>query len=111
LDDATEATVKASEPFKVKGAGTGFMLIKRQVFEKLVGKVETYKNDANEEINEFFFLKKHPETQKQMSEDYTFCHVCRENGIDIHIAPWAAFAHVGTYNFRGSPVRMYKDLA
>jgi len=111
LDDATSATVKASEPFKVKGVGTGFMLVKREVFESLIGKVDKYRNDDNEEINEFFFLKKHPVTQRQMSEDYTFCFTCRENDIDVYIAPWAAFAHVGTYNFRGSPVRMYKDLA
>jgi len=111
LDDATSATVKASEPFKVKGVGTGFMLVKREVFESLIGKVDKYRNDDDEEINEFFFLKKHPVTQRQMSEDYTFCFTCRENGIDVYIAPWAAFAHVGTYNFRGSPVRMYKDLA
>ena len=110
LDDATDATVKATEPFPVKGVGTGFMLIKRQVLENLVGIVDSYKDDNDETINEFFFLKKNPQTGKQMSEDYTFCHVCRENGMHIYIAPWAAFTHTGTYEFKGSPVRIYKDL-
>jgi hypothetical protein len=110
LDDADKAIVKAGEPFEVKGIGTGFMLIKREVFEKLIGVVDTYVNDDEEVENEFFFLKKHPENGKQLSEDYTFCHVCRENGIKVYIAPWAAFSHVGTYEFKGSPVRMYKDL-
>lgn len=110
LDDSTEATVKATEPFEVKGIGTGFMLIKREVFQKLIGIVDTYVNDEEELEHEFFFLKKHPTSGKQLSEDYTFCHVCRENGIKVYIAPWAAFTHVGTYEFKGSPVRMYKDL-
>lgn len=111
LADVAQATVKATEPFKVAGAGTGFMLIKREVLKQLIGKVDSYKNDSDVWVNEFFYLQKHPVTGKQMSEDYSFCYKCRENGIDVYIAPWAAFTHVGTYNFKGSPVRMYKDLA
>lgn len=111
LGDIESAVVKATEPFEVKGIGTGFMLIKRDVLERLKGKVDTYLDDDGNTIHEYFFLKKSPETGKQMSEDYTFCQVCRENGIKIYMAPWAAFAHVGTYEFRGAPIRIYKDLA
>lgn len=109
LEGASEATVKATEPFEVKGVGTGFMLIKRSVFERLQGVVDTYLDDDEKVIHEYFSLIKEPETGKQLSEDYAFCMMCRKAGIKIHIAPWAAFSHVGTYEFKGSPVRTYKD--
>lgn len=109
LEDAVSATVKATEPFEVKAVGTGFILIKRSVFERLIGNVDTYLNDDSEVVHNFFPLMKNPETGKQMSEDYSFCYLCRQNGIKIHIAPWAAFSHVGTYEFKGSPIRIYKD--
>lgn len=111
LADAREATVKATEPFEVKGVGTGFMLIKKSVFERLQPHVDTYLDDDDKKIYEYFSLMKNPESGKQMSEDYTFCYKCRQIGIPIHIAPWAAFSHVGTYEFKGSPVRTYKDVA
>jgi hypothetical protein len=109
LEDAREATVKATEPFEVKGVGTGFMLIKRSVFERLMGNIETYLNDDDEIVHDFFPLMKEPESGKKMSEDYSFCYLCRQNGIKIYIAPWAAFSHIGTYEFKGSPIRTYKD--
>jgi hypothetical protein len=109
LEGASQATVKADEPFEVKGVGTGFMLIKRSVFERLQGVVDTYLDDDEKVIHEYFALMKDPESGKQMSEDYTFCMMCRKIGIKIYIAPWAAFSHVGTYEFKGSPVRTYKD--
>lgn len=110
LDDAKEVTVKASEPLEVKGVGTGFMLIKRSVFERLQKIVDTFLDDDDNEVYEYFKLLTHPETGKQMSEDYTFCYLCRKAGMKVYIAPWAAFTHIGTYEFKGSPVRMYKDL-
>lgn len=109
MKDAREATVKATEPFEVKGLGTGFMMVKKSVFERLQPHVDTFLDDNDKVIHEYFSLMKDPETGRQMSEDYTFCYQCRKHGMKIHIAPWAAFTHVGSYEFKGSPVRMYKD--
>lgn len=109
LGDVDSLTVKATEPFPVKGIGTGFMMIKKSVFERLQSKVDTYLDDDSKTIHEYFTLIKDPETGKQLSEDYAFCLMCRQLGIPIHVAPWAAFSHIGTYEFKGAPIRSYKD--
>ena len=105
VDNEKEKVVKAGEPLEVFGAGTGFMLIKKSVFERLEPHVERYIDSSSEmEINSFFFLMKDPDTGKQLSEDYAFCRLCREHGIKIHVAPWVRLGHSGTYMFEGSVV-------
>lgn len=105
VDNEKERVVKANEPLEVFGAGTGFMLIKRSVFERLEPHVEKYIDSTSEtEINSFFFLMKDPDTKKQLSEDYAFCRLCRQHGIKIHVAPWVRLGHSGTYLFEGSVV-------
>lgn len=104
VDYERERVVRANEPVEVFGAGTGFMLIKRGVFETLRDKVDTYVEDDGVVVNEFFFLMKDPVLGKQLSEDYAFCHLCRQNNIKIHVAPWVKLGHVGTYLFEGSVI-------
>ena len=105
VDNEKEKVVKAGEPLEVFGAGTGFMLIKKSVFERLEPHVEKYIDSNTEsEINSFFFLMKDPDTGKQLSEDYAFCRLCRQHGIKIHVAPWVRLGHSGTYLFEGSVV-------
>jgi hypothetical protein len=45
---AGEVTVPVNEPCEIYNAGTGFLLIKREVFEKLSDLVPTYKNDVHD---------------------------------------------------------------
>lgn len=104
VDYDKEKEVPVMEPAEVFGAGTGFMLIKKQVFETLKDKVQTYIDDDEQEIGEYFFLMKDPVLGKQLSEDYAFCHLCRENGIKIHVAPWVRLGHTGSYLFEGSVI-------
>lgn len=105
VDNEKERVVKANEPLEVFGAGTGFMLIKRSVFEYLEPHVEKYIDSSSDsEINSFFFLVKDPDTKKQLSEDYAFCRLCRQHGIKIYVAPWVRLGHSGTYLFEGSVV-------
>ena len=92
---------------EVEYFGTGFMLIKRDVFETLKSHVDTYLCDAEvsgaiskyEKINEFFYIEKEPETNRLLSEDYAFCRLWRKNGGKIHVAPWVNLVHVGTHFF------------
>lgn len=104
VNNEREKVVKAAEPVEVYGAGTGFMLIKRGVFELLRDKVDTYLEDDDSVTHEYFFLMKDPELGKQLSEDYAFCWLCRDNGVKIHIAPWVRLGHTGTYQFNGSVI-------
>ena len=92
------------EPFECAGAGTGYMLIKRRVFEEL--EVPAYRNDNKEALQmtsttlkNFFFLQIDSESNALMGEDYAFCALWRRQGGKVYIAPYARAAHHGSYTF------------
>jgi hypothetical protein len=110
LNNEKERVVSVNDPAEVFGAGTGFMLIKRSVFEALAPHTDTYVDSTSEKtVNSFFFLMKDPETGRQLSEDYAFCYLCRQHGIKIHVAPWVRLGHAGSYLFEGSAVPVIKE--
>ena len=109
VDYQNEVTVPRNEPIEVFAGGTGFMLIKREVFEKLKPVVKSYVNDVvdlsgqmgADRIYEYFPVFIEPETERLLSEDYAFCRIARDAGIKIHAAPWVQLGHFGTYLFEG----------
>jgi len=109
VDYAGQVTVPMNQPIEIWNGGTGFMLIKREVFEKLKGVVPSYVNNVTdlsgnlvvEPISEYFATSIEPETQVLLSEDYHFCKVARNNGFKVYAAPWAELSHVGNYIFEG----------
>jgi len=110
---AGETVVPLNDPVEIWNGGTGFMLIKREVFEKLKDVCPTYNNDvtdlggsiqAQAPIVEYFATSIEPETNRLLSEDYHFCRIARLNGIKVWGAPWVRLAHVGTYTFEGQLV-------
>ena len=110
IGDATEQEGNKYAPMEIANGGTGFMLIKREVFDGLIGKVPTYKNDVfaavdqerkQEVINEFFATSITEDTNRLLSEDYHFCKIAREAGFRVWAAPWAQLSHTGTYVFNG----------
>jgi hypothetical protein len=103
-------TVPVDQPVEIQNGGTGFMLIKREVFEALKQHVPYYMNDvadlgntmqAREQIYEYFATSIEEETERLLSEDYHFCAIYRKIGGRIYAAPWAQLAHIGTYMFEG----------
>jgi hypothetical protein len=107
---AHETTGNINEPMEIDNGGTGFMLIKRRVFEALLDKVPTYTNDMiqitdknpqRKIIHEFFATSIDETTNRLLSEDYHFCKLARQNGFKVYAAPWANLTHSGTYNFSG----------
>jgi hypothetical protein len=98
-------------PMEIANGGTGFMLIKREVFEGLIGKVPVYNNDVYtaidierkpQAINEFFTTSiTNDEDKRLLSEDYHFCKIARDAGFRVWAAPWAELSHTGTYIFNG----------
>jgi len=105
-----EVTVPIGEPVEIFNGGTGFMLINREVFEKLGEVVPSYSNDVvdlggkmaqSEPIKEFFTTSIEPGTNRLLSEDYHFCRIWRESGGQVFAAPWCQLAHIGTYTFEG----------
>jgi hypothetical protein len=110
VDYANTVTVPINQPVEIFNGGTGFMLIKREVFEKLGDHVPSYSNDVGdlsgamqpaEKIKEFFTTSIEPETNRLLSEDYHFCREWRLIDGKVWAAPWVQLAHVGTYAFEG----------
>ena len=108
---AGEVTVPVNEPVEIFNGGTGFMLIKREVFEKLAPTVPEYTNDVGdlsgqmkeaEKIKEYFATSIEPETNRLLSEDYHFCRIWRMAGGKVFAAPWAHLGHMGSYLFEGA---------
>jgi hypothetical protein len=99
-------TVPLNEPCEVFAIGTGFMLIKREVFEKMKEWTPQYRNDMNaykpgEKIYAFFMDPICPDTGRFLSEDYFFCNEWRRHGGKIYAAPWCQLGHMGSYMFEG----------
>jgi len=86
----------SGEPFQVKYAGSGYMLIRRSAFDKTKAKVETY-SDRGEQTYNFFTQAVHD--GELLSEDFNFC---RLYGGEIWVDPRARVGHFGAYRFRGS---------
>lgn len=96
---------------EINNGGTGFMLIKREVFEALVDKVPSYTNDIYlatvenpepEYIKEFFATSIDPESNRLLSEDYHFCVLARRHGFKVWADPMIDLSHTGTYIFTGA---------
>lgn len=116
IGNKAEEVTKLSEPLEISNGGTGFMLIKRKVFEALADKVPEYASDMYlatdierkpKIIKEFFATSIDPEEgNRLLSEDYHFCKIARKAGFRIWAAPWAQLTHCGTYNFSGALPRV-----
>lgn len=95
---------------EVRHTGTGFLLIKRSVFETLAPHVpqyraSTYKDPETGEyvkpLTKEFFATSIDETGALLSEDYHFCDLWRKHGGKIYVNPFIKLDHVGTYVYSG----------
>ena len=93
--------------------GTGFMLIKRQVIERMIAgypdtqyrTMQTYPSppETGAPYHNLFDCLVEPETRMYLSEDYTFCHRFRALGGQIWLDTRSRLRHVGSMEFEGSP--------
>jgi hypothetical protein len=102
---------------EVSKTGTGFMLIKRDVFEKLNAHPATkpFINDIGlpPELNPF--MKTYFDTavreNRYYSEDWTFCENWRDLGGQVWVDKRVLLKHTGTYVFDfQTQDQLYKDL-
>lgn len=90
---------------EVSKAGTGFLLTKRHVFEKLNSHpaVKPYKNDIGLDPMYDQYLKTYFDTAvrqgRYYSEDWTFCENWRDIGGKIWMDKRVLLKHTGTYTF------------
>ena len=103
---------------EVRHGGTGFMLIKRRVFEELEGHVPTYRvSSVQDEAGEYlrplvseYFATSIDEGGALLSEDYHFCELWRKHGGNIYANPFIKLEHVGTYVYTGDIVKAGGNL-
>lgn len=110
------------EPLEVMEIGTGFMLIKREVFTKFKEAYPQYSYkpdhlgqkhfDGSRMIHAYFdtIIDRGPDapgsSERYLSEDYFFCQMVRKLGVKIWLCPWMRTGHVGTYEFTGDLPRI-----
>jgi len=88
-------------------AATGFMMIRRQVFARLMDAYPDLRyrgdctNAAADEQFAFFDTLIDPETREYLPEDYAFCKRWRDIGGAVHVSVPGRFAHVGTRAYAG----------
>jgi len=90
---------------EVSKTGTGFLLMKKEVFEKLKSHpaVKQYKNDIGLDPVYDQYLKTYFDTavrqNRYYSEDWTFCENWRDMGGKVHVDKRVLLRHSGSYVF------------
>ena len=113
--------IQVAEPVDVLEIGTGFMMIKKQVFDDFReaypqfsytpdhNRSEHFKGDRN--IHAYFDTVIDSKaylgdiaggSDRYLSEDYFFCQFVRRIGYNIYLCPWMKLGHMGSYVFSGS---------
>ena len=102
---------------EVSKTGTGFMLIARDVFEKLNAHPATkpFMNDIGLPVELNPFMKTYFDTavreNRYYSEDWTFCENWRDLGGKVWVDKRVLLKHTGTYVFDfQTQDQLYKDL-
>lgn len=109
---ASHNQIPISEPAQIMETGTGFMMIKRNVFEKYEAAYPEYHYkpdhvrsehfDGSREIMAYFDCIIDPDSKRYLSEDYMFCQNVRKIGCKVWLCPWISTQHVGMMVFGGS---------
>jgi hypothetical protein len=110
---------QVTDPLEVLEIGTGFMMVKRGVFDKMkdaypmihykpdhVGQANF---DGTRYIHAFFDTVIDSKdsitgggSDRYLSEDYMFCQMWRKIDGQIWLCPWMKTQHIGTYAFTGN---------
>ncbi len=121
VDFADPAHIEIERDFvKVRRIGTGFLMIRRGVFERMAARYPALKFNsrhagANRELGSdnsyaFFDCMIEPETGAYLSEDYTFCRRWIEMGGEIWADTRSRLTHVGPFPFEGDLPGMLATL-
>jgi hypothetical protein len=79
---------------RVKNVGTGYMLLKREVFDRLSEYVPSYNHEGTR-VKQYFNIS--IDNDIELSEDYHLCKLWIDLGGDIYIAPYAKAKHIGLF--------------
>lgn len=108
-DGSLHLKIDADGFMEVDEAPTGFMVIKRSVFEKMMAAYPElqYISDSDHTENRgfhyrFFDCMVDPETKRYLSEDYTFCRLLQQIGGKVYVDAQSNLTHQGAKIYRGS---------
>ena len=110
---------------EVMDGATGFMLIKRNVFQKMATEYPELKFIPDQHINQshdkefdyhntsdwnytFFDTMIEPQSKRYLSEDYAFCRLWQNIGGKIYSDILSGMTHYGNYSFRGNVATQFK---
>jgi len=110
---------QVTEPLEVMEIGTGYMMVKRDVFDKMKVEYPTIKYkpdhvgqanfDGSRYIHAYFDTVIDTKesivgggSDRYLSEDYMFCQMWRKMGGQIYLCPWMRTQHIGSYAFTGN---------
>lgn len=123
--ESGERVLDLTKPIEVLEAGTGFMMIRRDVFGLMEEaypdlkytpdyKLQNPGFDKTSDLGVYAFFdtrihtdetsleKKKNGVRRYLSEDYSFCELWRRIGGKIYVCPWINLIHHGTFQFRGN---------
>jgi len=107
-----EVKLEHAEPLRVSSVGTGLILIKRHVFERMREEYPELeyriltKQGAYQDMFSYFELTRKKDGA-MMAEDVSFCHRVNEMGMETWIYPWMKTVHHGSYEF---PIDFSKNI-
>lgn len=111
LKNVPTADTDITTPLQVSYATTGFLLVKRGVFEKLASSYpeRQFRNDIDGYMDadpkmfyDFFPVTIEPTTRRYESEDYGFSRLWTSVGGEIFVIPNITLRHHGWYAYEGN---------
>ena len=109
-------SIRLDQPAEVLESGTGFMMVRRNTFDKWRAAypekayrpdhVRNEHFDGSRDIWAYFDCVIDPESKRYLSEDYYFCQKCWAANLRVWLCPWIQLHHVGSYIFGGTLAHM-----
>lgn len=113
--DEINITINKDGFITLSEAPTGFMVIKRCVFEKMMKRYPElqYISDSYGHENKgfhyrFFDVMVHPESKRYLSEDYGFCYLWEKMGGKIYVDACSNLSHQGSKLYTGDFAKSIK---
>lgn len=106
---------------EVLDAPTGFLMIKKQVFEKMIIQYpeKEYKNDVapynvkeDDKFYDFFpsqIFTEEDGVKRYLSEDYGFCRLWQQMGGEIYADLTVQLNHIGQFTYAGNPMQYLQN--